>query len=597
MGNVYPKTKEETMRRILKARSLACITALLLVFCLCLGACGKKNESSGADTAPAETTPAETETEPVETSGEMDKSGQYPLDPKTKEAVITGPEFVSAGPTGDNARVFYEIFVGSFSDSNGDGVGDLRGIINRMDYLNDGKPDSGESLGIEGIWLTPIFRSPTYHKYDATNFYEVDSSFGTMDDLKDLIDICHERNVKLILDLALNHTSTNNKWFIEFKNAHAAGDVSSPYYDFYSWGTQSYLSGRAFARINDTDHYYECNFFTGMPELNFDNEAVREEAVNIAKFYLDLGIDGFRFDAAKYIYFGDNAASEEFWAWYITELKKIKPDIYTVAEVWDSDSITQLYYPALNCFNFTVAQSSGLFADAARMGNVNGLTNYTENYLKTVQAMRADAMFVPFIANHDTDRSAGFLTVASGYARMAANLLILGPGSPFMYYGEEIGIKGSRGSANTDADRRLAMLWGDGDKVKDPSEATYNRKNQQSNGTVADQIGDGDSLYSYYKKLIMIRNANPEIARGTYTSLNLQGTSAGGFIAELNGSKCLVLHNTTGKAVTLDLAEIGAGEFTKIAAFIGETSLEDPVRTALDGTKLTIDPQTSVVLR
>ena len=586
------------MRSNKRIKSLSRITALLLVFCLCLGACGKQKESSSAETTPAATeTAAETETEPVATASEMDKTGKYPLDTKTGEAVITGPEFKSAGPTEDNARVFYEIFVGSFSDSNGDGIGDLRGIINRMDYLNDGKPDSGESLGVEGLWLTPIFRSPTYHKYDATNFYEVDSSFGTMDDLKELIDLCHERNVKLILDLAINHTSTNNKWFIEFKNAHVNGDTSSPYYNFYSWGTQSYLSGRAFNRINDTDHYYECNFFTGMPELNYDNEAVREEMVEVAKYYLDLGVDGFRFDAAKYIYFGDNAASEEFWAWYITELKKVKPDIYTVGEVWDSDSITQLYYPALNCFNFTMAQTSGLLADAARMGNVNGLMNYTENYLKKVQGMRSDAMLVPFIANHDTDRSAGYLTLASGYAYVGANLLILGPGSPFIYYGEEIGMKGSRGSANTDADRRLAMLWGDGDSVKDPSEATYNRKNKQSNGTVADQIGDADSLYSYYKKLIMIRNANPEIARGTYTSLNLEGTSVGGFIAEYNGSKCMVIHNTTGKAETIDLAKIGAAEFTKLAAVIGVTDFENPAKTSLSGTTLVIDPQTSVVLR
>ena len=141
------------------------------------------------------------------------------------------------------------------------------------------------------------------------------------------------------------------------------------------------------------------------------------------------------------------------------------------------------------------------------------------------------------------------------------------------------------------------MLWGDGDSVKDPSEATYNQKNQQSNGTVASQIGDGDSLYNYYKKLIMIRNANPEIARGEYTSLNLEGTNVGGFIASLDGSLCMVLHNTTNKSMTLDLSQIGGGHFTKLAAFIGVTSFEDPAETSLNGTTLIIDPQTSVVLR
>jgi len=575
----------------MKKRHLRGLAALLAVS-LCLGACGRQKESSSADS-----TSAETESVPVETSSEMDKTGQYPLDEKTGEAVIKGEAFASAGPTDDNARVFYEIFVGSFSDSDGNGIGDLRGIINRMDYLNDGDPDSGLSLGVEGIWLTPIFKSPTYHKYDVSDYYTIDPQFGTMDDLKELIALCHERNVKLILDLVINHTASNHQWFLDFTKAHQKGDTKDPYYDFYSWGTQARLSGRTFSRISGSSDYYECNFWGGMPELNYDNEAVREEMLKVAKFYLDMGIDGFRFDAAKYIYFGDDPASAAFWEWYIAELKKIKPELYTVAEVWDSDSITQLYYPALNCFNFTVAQSTGMYVDAARMGNVNTLTGYTEKYLKTVQAMRGDAMIVPFLANHDTDRSAGYLTLASGYAKVAANLLILGPGSPFIYYGEEIGLKGSRGSANTDADRRLAMLWGDGDSVKDPSEATYNQKNQQSNGTVASQIGDGDSLYNYYKKLIMIRNANPEIARGEYTSLNLEGTNVGGFIASLDGSLCMVLHNTTNKSVTLDLSQIGGGHFTKLAAFIGVTSFEDPAETSLNGTTLIIDPQTSVVLR
>ena len=575
----------------MKKRHLRGLAALLAVS-LCLGACGRQKESSSADS-----TSAETESVPVETSSEMDKTGQYPLDEKTGEAVIKGEAFASAGPTEDNARVFYEIFVGSFSDSDGNGIGDLRGIINRMDYLNDGDPDSGLSLGVEGIWLTPIFKSPTYHKYDVSDYYTIDPQFGTMDDLKELIALCHERNVKLILDLVINHTASNHQWFLDFTKAHQKGDTKDPYYDFYSWGTQARLSGRTFSRISGSSDYYECNFWGGMPELNYDNEAVREEMLKVAKFYLDMGIDGFRFDAAKYIYFGDDPASAAFWEWYIAELKKIKPELYTVAEVWDSDSITQLYYPALNCFNFTVAQSTGMYVDAARMGNVNTLTGYTEKYLKTVQAMRGDAMIVPFLANHDTDRSAGYLTLASGYAKVAANLLILGPGSPFIYYGEEIGLKGSRGSANTDADRRLAMLWGDGDSVKDPSEATYNQKNQQSNGTVASQIGDGDSLYNYYKKLIMIRNANPEIARGEYTSLNLEGTNVGGFIASLDGSLCMVLHNTTNKSVTLDLSQIGGGHFTKLAAFIGVTSFEDPAETSLNGTTLIIDPQTSVVLR
>ena len=136
-------------------------------------------------------TPAETEPPKV-----MDLSGKYELDTVRNEAIITGTGAAQAND--GNGRVFYQIFVGSFSDSNGDGVGDLRGIINRFDYLNDGNPDSGLSLGVEGIWLSPILFSPSYHKYDVNDYYAVDPKFGTEEDLKELSSLCHDRGVKLI---------------------------------------------------------------------------------------------------------------------------------------------------------------------------------------------------------------------------------------------------------------------------------------------------------------------------------------------------------------------------------------------------------------
>ena len=137
----------------------------------------------------------------------------------------------------DNYRTFYQIFVGSFSDSNGDGIGDIRGIINRFDYLNNGNMNSDKSLGVQGIWLSPIFSSPSYHKYDAKDYYALDWRFGSEEDLKELIDLCHERNVKIILDLAINHTSNQHEWFLEFKDARVNGDTANEYYDFYSCAT------------------------------------------------------------------------------------------------------------------------------------------------------------------------------------------------------------------------------------------------------------------------------------------------------------------------------------------------------------------------
>ena len=511
---------------------------------------------------------------------------------KYQEDAIRDSDLKIKKETEDNARVFYEIFVGSFSDSNGDGIGDLRGIINHMDYLNDGDPNSGMSLGVEGIWLTPIFKSPTYHKYDAMDYYEIDPDFGTEEDLKELIALCHKRNVKLILDLVINHTAYRNKWFSNFVIAHRTKDTESEFYNFYTWYREGdpVPQGRAFKKIEGSDDYYECNFWEEMPELNFDEPAVRQAVLDIAKYYLDLGIDGFRFDAAKYVYFGDNGESAEFWEWYIAELKKLKPDIYTVAEVWDADSITDQYYPAMNCFNFTMSQQSGLIADAASNGSAGKLAEYTEKYLDNVHKLNADAMIIPFITNHDQDRAAGFLPVSNGRMYVAASLLILSPGSPFIYYGEEIGMKGSRGGSNTDSNRRLAMRWGDGDTVKNPEGSTY-EDSKQVKTTALDQIRDSGSIYSHYKHLIMLRKANPEIARGEYKAVKISNSRAGGFISTYEGSSVLVLHNPSDDDISVDLANIGDGHFKTIRGSAGLNGA------ALEGTKLTIGPMTSVVLK
>ncbi len=510
------------------------------------------------------------------------------------EAVVDDVTLTGLQTPDDNARVFYEIFVGSFSDSDGDGIGDLRGIISRMDYLNDGDPFSGVSLGVEGIWLTPIFASPTYHKYDVTDFYRVDPAFGTEEDLKELISLCHSRDVKIILDLPINHTATDNRWFRNFVNAHLMHNPHNSYYNFFNWlgeGEQA-AAGKHYAKAMGTgmDLRYEANFSDSMPEPDFDQPLVRETFLNVALHYLELGVDGFRFDAAKYIYYGDNQKSAEFWDWYVGELKKAKPDLYAVAEVWDGDGVIDRYVPIMNCFNFTASQVSGIIAETAQAGNVNRFTAYIQRTAERLQALRQDAMNVLFISNHDMDRAVGYLPMTSGRMAVAANLYLLSPGSPFIYYGEEIGLRGSRGAANTDANRRLAMLWGDGDTVSDPEGATL-AKNKQTPYSVSDLKRMSTSLLNHYKKLLMIRKANPEIARGDYHALTLEGTKMGGFVSTWNGSSVLVLHNTTMKPLTLDLSEAALAQYTRI---VGAPGIG---RAILEGTVLTLEAQTSAVLR
>jgi len=570
---------------------------LPLILALLLSACGKTTPSvSPSETTsasgPSENAPESTPLPTAEpTSRPVDASGRYLLS-ETGEAILDEPWFDDARRTEGNSRVFYEIFVGSFSDSDGDGIGDLRGVIERLDYLNDGDPGSGQSLGIEGIWLSPVFPSSSYHKYDVNDYYSIDKSFGTTEDLEELAQACHERGIKLILDLPINHTGRLNDWFSRFIVAHRQGKTDDPYYDFYSWRAADEPSspGKTYTQLSGTTDYFESNFSSDMPELNYDEPAVREAVLDAALYWLEKGVDGFRFDAAKYIYFGDHAKCVEFWQWYLGELRARDPELFAVAEVWDGDGITDLYYPAMDCFDFTVSQSEGLIAATAKKGNVNTYTAYVDAYMERVEGMRSGALFVPFIANHDTDRAAGYLTVASGHMQMAANLYILSPGAPFLYYGEELGMRGSRGGANTDANRRLAMLWGDGDTVKDPTGSTYGADSQVKE-TVADQLADGGSLLSYYKKLIAIRQANPEIAIGDYTALSFRDTKLGGFTATADGATVCVLHNTTLNSIGTDLSEVTDHPFKEICAVIGQGEA------ALNGTELTLDSMTSVLLR
>ncbi len=486
-------------------------------------------------------------------------------------------------PIDDNYRVMYEIFTGSFSDSNGDGIGDLQGVINRLDYLED--------LGIQGIWLTPIFESPSYHKYDVEDYYMVDSKFGTEEDLKTLIEECHKRNIIVILDLVINHTSRENAWFTKFTMAHQNGDTQDEYYDFYSWvSADERQTGITYNKIQNTDDWYECNFSTDMPELNYDNEEVRQAVLDIAKYYLDLDVDGFRFDAVKYIYYTDNEKTVNFWNWYCDELESIKEDIYMVGECWDSESIIVDYVEALNCFNFQTSQAEGKIADGVK-GNIAAFTKYIENYQDKIEAKNENAMMINFIANHDMDRAAGYMMLLGNKAQMAANLYLLCSGSPFIYYGEEIGMKGTRGGANTDANRRLAMLWGDDDTVENPVGSDFD-ESKQINGTVAEQLENESSLLNYYKKVIAIRNKYPEIARGDYTSVSVSKT-VGGFEVSYEDSNLLILHNVDTESKTIDLTSISGltNSYSELKDFVGMGNA------SLEGNTLIIDAQTSVILK
>ncbi|WP_461257490.1 alpha-amylase family glycosyl hydrolase, partial [Treponema sp. R80B11-R83G3] len=200
----------------------------------------------------------------------------------------------------------------------------------------------------------PIMRSPSYHKYDVIDYLKIDPAYGTMEDFDNLIDECNERGIKLIIDLVLNHTSTMHAWFTNAKNAIKEGNPNDTYAKYYTKET-SRITGRTwyeFEKTPDgTQYYYEGNFSPSMPELDMDNPKVREEIIDIVKFWLDKGVGGFRLDAVKFYYYGEDQKNIDFLKWLNDECKKIKDDVYIVAENWSGTTAIQNYHEAVNCFD------------------------------------------------------------------------------------------------------------------------------------------------------------------------------------------------------------------------------------------------------
>lgn len=208
----------------------------------------------------------------------------------------------------DNYRTYYEVFVYSFYDSDGDGIGDLKGLTENLDYINDGDPETDTDLGCNGIWLMPVMPSTTYHKYDVTDYEAIDPEYGTMDDFTTLVDGCHKRGINVIIDFVMNHTSSQHEWFqtayqyLQSLPEGAEPDASEcPYVDYYNFSKEK-LGG--YYPVDGTDWYYEGQFWSEMPDLNWDNEALKTEFEQIVQFWLDLGVDGFRLDAVKEFYSG-----------------------------------------------------------------------------------------------------------------------------------------------------------------------------------------------------------------------------------------------------------------------------------------------------
>lgn len=437
--------------------------------------------------------------------------------PTTAPEQTASPDPKTESATWWNEAVFYEIFVRSFYDSDGNGIGDFNGITAKLDYLNDGDPNTDTDLGITGIWLMPIFPSPSYHGYDVTDYYNVNPQYGTMDDFKLLVEEAHKRDINIVIDLVINHTSEQHPWFKEAKK-----DITSPYRDWYIWSeTDPGYKGPWNQKVwhNSLTGYYYGIFEAFMPDLNYNNPEVTAEMTKVYSFWLDeVGVDGFRLDAAKHLIeegsTQQNSAATHAWYQEMYPVyKEMDPNAMTVGELFGDGMTVASRYIKNNefdlIFNFQLATTIIKSVQTGRAAYVTQMIETSNKFLPEYQ-------YAPFLTNHDQNRVIGEFQNDLNKAKVAAAIMLTTPGTPFLYYGEEVGMAGNKPDENI----RRPMQWDDGENASFTTgrpwralDTTYTEIN------VASQTKDPDSLLSLYRNLIHLRAEHPALSTGDYIAV------------------------------------------------------------------------------
>jgi maltose alpha-D-glucosyltransferase / alpha-amylase len=502
-------------------------------------------------------------------------------------------------PTWFKRAVFYEVLVRSFKDSNGDGVGDLNGLRDKLDYL--------QWLGVDCLWLPPFYSSPLRDGgYDIANFVDIATEAGTLDDFQQLLDEAHERGIKVIVDFVMNHTSDQHEWFQQSRT-----DPDGPYGDFYVWSDSDVLYSDARVIFVDTEpsnwtwdpvrqQYFWHRFYSHQPDLNYDNPAVHEAILDALRFWFDMGIDGFRLDAVPYLYErpGTNCENLPETHEFLRKVRKTidaeYPGRVLLAEAnqWPADVVDYFGDPGAGgdechmCFHFPVMPR--IFMAVRRESRYP-----ISEILEQTPAIPSNCQWGIFLRNHDeltlemvTDDDRDYMW--SEYAkdpRMKANigirrrlaplldndidqielftaLLLSLPGSPVLYYGDEIGMGDN--------------IWlGDRDGVRTPMQWTPDRNAGFSTATpgrlslptimdpvfgyqavnVEAEVENTSSLLHWTRRMIQARKQHPAFGMGTFSDLGGSNPSVFSFSRDFGDDTVLCVNNLSRfpQPVELDL--------------------------------------------
>ena len=527
--------------------------------------------------------------------------------------------------------VVYEIYPRSFKDSNGDGIGDIQGIIEKLDYLKD--------LGVNVLWIGPIFQSPMDDNgYDISDYQDIHPDYGTVEDYDRLLEEAHKRDIKILVDLVVNHTSDEHKWFEESRKS-----VDNPYRDYYIWkpgkdGKEpnnwgSVFGGSAWEYDEATDMYYLHNFSKKQPDLNWENPKVREEIYEMMKWWCDRGIDGFRMDVISMI-----SKDQRFLDGVVKDGLFGDPGPYTFHGPRVHEFLQEMNREVLSKYDImTVGETSGVTIEDAKLyagadrnelnmvfqfehvsigdGDYGKWTTDRYDFMEFKQIMNdwqekldENTWNSLFLDNHDQPRCVSrFGNDSDEYcdisAKMLATCLHMMKGTPYVYQGEELGMRNayfddlskykdieslqfydlytSNGCIDPETMMKALQLRGR-DNARTPMHWNAEENAGFTEGTpwidmntdyktvnAEAQVGNEDSVFSYYKKLIQLRKDNEIVVYGDYKAIDRENEKIFAYERVLGDEKILTVCNFTEDLTEFQIPE--DFDLTKAECWISNT--------------------------